>query len=82
MTFGEYRESREFSLEQCALALGLTEGSKGYLSRLANGLDAWPIRLALEVEVWSRGAVAAVELVNASDALLLRAAIDNAKAAA
>lgn len=80
MDLRAFRELRGLSLQQVCDSIGLA--SKGHLSDLETGATPWPIKLALEVEVWSRGAVAAVELVNASDALLLRAAIDNAKAAA
>jgi transcriptional regulator with XRE-family HTH domain len=74
MTFAEYRESRGLTLERCALAIGLTETSKGYLSRLETGAVAWPIRLALEVEVWSAGQVLATELLTGADRALLLAA--------
>ena len=76
MGLNEYRSELGLTLEETAAALGL--GSKGYLSQLENGRASWPIRLALEVEVWSHGRVRAVDLVGPVDAALLRAAMARA----
>ena len=80
MDLRTFRESKGLTLDNVASALGLA--SRGYMSALETGSADWPIKLALEVEVWSRGAVRATELVNASDALLLQAAIENGKGGA
>ena len=57
------------SQQQLATALGMH--SKGYISRIERGLAA-PIKLALEIERLSDGAVSALELVGNEDAELLR----------
>lgn len=64
-----YRRSRNLSQEQFASELGGL--SKGYISRLETGRQAWPLRLALKVEDLSNGAVAALDIVEADDARLL-----------
>lgn len=74
------RESRGMSQQEMAEALGLT--SKAYISQLETGDVSMPIRLALEIEVWSRGECPAVGLLSRADAMLLQAAIDRGRAPA
>lgn len=81
MTLAEYRKSRGITLAQCAAELGLSPGTKGHLSRLENGALDFPVRLALQVEEWSRGEVRAVDLLAPEDAALLRSAISRSRSA-
>lgn len=73
MGLAEYRERRGLTQEAAAAELGLA--SKGYFSSLENRRVPWPIKLALQVEVWSGGAVRAVELLPPEEAELLARAI-------
>jgi len=66
-----YRTKLGLTQEEVAGALGFKRGSKGYFSRLERGLEAWPLRLALQVERWSAGAVTAASLVSPADRDLL-----------
>ncbi len=75
MDLREYRESEGWTLAQLAERLGLQASSKAMISRLERGEERWPIRLALEVEVLSRGQVRALDLVGSADRLLLESAI-------
>ena len=77
MDLKSFRESRGLSLEQLAIALGLN--SKGYLSEIEGGRKLVPIRLALQIEAWSDGALRATWLLNEADAALLEAAIARAR---
>ena len=67
------RERRRLSQEQLAAELGK---SKSYVSMLetggANGGVYAPLRLALQIELWSAGAVPAESLLSPEDAQLLR----------
>jgi transcriptional regulator with XRE-family HTH domain len=78
MDLESFRLARRCTLEEAAAQLGLR--SKGYLSSLEKGRVPWPIRLALEVEIWSGGEVRALELLAEKDAKLLRALIARASA--
>ncbi len=70
MALASYRKSLGLSQEQVAVALGLSETSKGYISALERGSHA-PLQLALKIEEWSGGRVQAKGLVDAADAQLL-----------
>lgn len=59
MTFAQHRAALGLSLEQCAVALGLSPSSKGWLSEIENGKREASLRLALRIERWSKGAVLA-----------------------
>jgi transcriptional regulator with XRE-family HTH domain len=65
-----YRKSVSLSQAQFAEALGVC--SKGYISRLERGRQAWPLKLALTLENLSEGQVSALTLVDAGDAALLK----------
>lgn len=78
MTLLEFRQSRGFTLQESAEALGLRASSRSMLSRLENGLMRWPLILALKVERWSAGEVRALDLLEPEDADLLREALDRA----
>ena len=80
MGLAEYRQGRALTQEAAAAELGLT--SKGYFSSLERGRAIWPLRLALQVEVWSSGAVKAVDLLDPDDAELLAGVIKRAHAGA
>lgn len=69
MSFATYRQSQGWTLDQACEQLGLK--SKGWLSRLERGEEAWPLRLALQIQVLSRGACPASGLVNDDDRKLL-----------
>lgn len=47
------------SLEECAVALGLSPTSKSWLSEIENGKKSASLRLALKIESWSKGKVSA-----------------------
>jgi transcriptional regulator with XRE-family HTH domain len=70
-----YRRSLGLTLEDVARELG--RSSKGHISPLENGARA-SIRLALQIERWSRGEVPAIDLVADEDRQLLRDALDRA----
>ena len=59
MDFATHRASLGLSLEQCAIALGLSPTSKGWLSEIENGKRPASLRLALRIERWSEGKVEA-----------------------
>lgn len=62
MDFATHRASLGLSLEQCAVALGLSPSSKGWLSEIENGKRPASLRLALRIERWSDGKVPAGSL--------------------
>jgi transcriptional regulator with XRE-family HTH domain len=78
MDLAEFRKARGLNQDQLAEALGLT--SKAYISQLETGAVPVPMRLALQIEEWSGGAVRAVDLLSPDDARLLRAAMERAPA--
>ncbi|WEK56461.1 MAG: helix-turn-helix transcriptional regulator [Candidatus Brevundimonas phytovorans] len=59
MKLAHHRAALGLSLEQCAVALGLSPSSKGWLSEIENGKREASLRLALRIEKWSDGKVAA-----------------------
>jgi transcriptional regulator with XRE-family HTH domain len=62
MTLAQHRAARGLSLEQCAVALGLSPSSKGWLSEIENGKRDASLRLALRIEKWSKGKVKAASV--------------------
>ncbi|NWE53683.1 helix-turn-helix transcriptional regulator [Brevundimonas sp. P7753] len=62
MTLAQHRAALGLSLEQCAVALGLSPSSKGWLSEIENGKRDASLRLALRIERWSGGAVSAASV--------------------
>jgi transcriptional regulator with XRE-family HTH domain len=76
MDLRTYRETRGLSQSETAAALRLK--SKGQISSIETG--KWPVsvRLALQIESWSAGALRAVDLLPHEDAKLLQGAIDRA----
>ncbi len=71
MNLIEFRESRGLSQQDLAVALGI---SRGYLSRLEQSRQAFPLRLALQIQAWSHGQVLARDLVSDEDRALMDAA--------
>ncbi len=71
MDLASYRKSRGCSQEECARDVGLSSGSKGYISGLETGALHAPIPLALKIEAWSNGEVPAASLLSPDDAELL-----------
>lgn len=67
MDLATYRAERGLSLEQCALELGLSATSKGWISEIEGGKRPASLRLALRIEKWSRGAVKATSLNPAAE---------------
>lgn len=59
MDLATHRTARGLSLEECAVALGLSPTSKSWLSEIENGKRAASLRLALRIEAWSGGQVPA-----------------------
>jgi len=59
MDLAQHRAARNLSLEQCAVELGLSPNSKGWLSDIENGRREASLRLALKIERWSDGKVKA-----------------------
>lgn len=57
-----FRRRERLSQARLAEALGLGIRSKGYISRLENGLQPWPLELALKLERFSNGLVKATDL--------------------
>lgn len=62
MDFATHRTSLGLSLEECAVALGLSPKSKGWLSEIENGRRSASLRLALKIETWSKGKVPAASV--------------------
>lgn len=62
MSLATYRNALGLSLEECAVALGLSPNSKGWLSEIENGRRAASLRLALKIEAWSEGKVSAASV--------------------
>lgn len=69
MSISAYRETRGLTQEEAAIELGLK--SKGYFSVLEQGLEPTPIRVALRMQIWSKGQVQAADIVSADDRELL-----------
>ena len=67
MDLATYRADRGISLEQCAVELGLSATSKGWISEIERGERPASIRLALRIEKWSSGAVKAASLNPAAE---------------
>lgn len=59
MTLTEFRKSRQLTLAQTAAELGISQKSTGWLSEIENGRREASLRLALRIEAWSKGEVAA-----------------------
>ncbi|QOR55699.1 MAG: hypothetical protein YHS30scaffold392_42 [Phage 64_12] len=72
MVLADFRKAEGISLEQAAIALGLSKRSRSHLSRVERGASA-SIKLALTIERWSLQRVDALDLVADDDAELLRA---------
>lgn len=68
-SFAHHRKSIGASLEECCLALGLSPTCKGMLSEIERGKRNASLKLALEIEIWSQGAVAASSVSKAAAAL-------------
>lgn len=62
MKLAHHRAALGLSLEQCAVALGLSPSSKGWLSEIENGKRDASLRLALRIERWSKGKVKAASV--------------------
>lgn len=62
MKLAQHRAALGLSLEQCAVALGLSPSSKGWLSEIENGKKDASLRLALRIEKWSKGKVKAASV--------------------
>lgn len=73
MSLRAFRESKGLTQADVAEALGLS--GKSYVSLIEGGAPT-PIRLALKIQLWSRGEVPAAGLVSEADAALLQAVID------
>lgn len=67
MDLAQYRAERGLSLEQCAVELGLSPTSKGWISEIERGDRPASLRLALRIERWSSGAVKAASLNPAAE---------------
>lgn len=80
MSLAAYRQIKGLTQEQAALELGLK--SKGYFSRLEQGLEPTPIRVALRMQTWSCGAIQAIDVVSDDDRQLLIEAAAFAREAA
>jgi transcriptional regulator with XRE-family HTH domain len=59
----EFRKSKGWTLDEAALALGL---SKSYLSELETGARGWTLKAARRVEQRTDGALKAAELLGFS----------------
>lgn len=79
MDFAAYRAQRGLTLEQCAVELGLSPTSKGWLSEIETGNSdrRASLRLALKIEQWSGGIVKAASL--SSEAAELTAPVETAQ---
>ncbi|WP_409514755.1 helix-turn-helix domain-containing protein [Brevundimonas sp.] len=62
MDLATHRNTLGLSLEECAVALGLSPTSKGWLSEIENGRRSASLRLALRIETWSKGKVPAASV--------------------
>ncbi|MDZ4375109.1 MAG: helix-turn-helix transcriptional regulator [Phenylobacterium sp.] len=62
MSPASFRKFRGRSQAQFAIELGLSERSKGYISRLEAGATPWPLHLALRLEKISDGMVPAASI--------------------
>ena len=62
MDLATHRNALGLSLEECAVALGLSPTSKGWLSEIENGRRPASLRLALKIEAWSKGKVSAASV--------------------
>lgn len=62
MTFAEYRAHHGLTLEQCAVALGLSPSSQSWLSEIESGKRDASLRLALRIESWTGGQVTAASV--------------------
>ena len=60
-TSESYRRSKDWTQDDLAERLGIA--SKGYISRLENGEQDWPLELALRMQLLSEGEVLARDLV-------------------
>jgi len=65
----QYRESKGLSQDEAALELGLSSGTS--ISNIETGSRDSPIRLGLQIQVWSKGEVQAVDIVSPEDRQLL-----------
>lgn len=64
MNLADFRKSLGLSQEECARALGLQ--SKGHISDIENGVRGASLELAMRIERWSGGRVAAKTLSSAA----------------
>ena len=78
MNLPAYRRLKGLSQERAATELGLK--SKGHLSNLEHGRAAFSLDLALRIEEWSGGQVAAVDLLPPDVAARFRDAVVRAAA--
>ena len=62
MSLAYERAARGLTLEQTAVALGLSAKSRGWISEIERGLTDASLRLALRIEKWSEGRVAAASV--------------------
>lgn len=62
MDLAQHRAARNLSLEKCAVELGLSPSSKGWLSEIESGKRSASLRLALRIERWSEGVVTAASV--------------------
>ena len=76
----KYRKARDLSQEEAAAQLGLS--SKSSLSNIESRLRDAPIRLGLQIQVWSAGHIQAVDVVSPDDRKLLEDAAAFARVAA
>lgn len=59
MDLSTFRKSRGLSQEECAKELGLKPSSKSWISDIENGERKASLKLALKIERWSGGQIAA-----------------------
>ena len=71
MSMKAQREALGLTLEQCALAIGMGENSRGHLSRIESGERFATIKIALKLEALLGGEFSAESVLSPDDAELL-----------
>lgn len=69
-------------MSQSELARVLDVTNKGWISQIETGAVKMPIKMALRIQAWSKGALRAVDLLSDEDAKLLTDALDAASRSA
>ena len=77
MDLAAFRKQRGLKQQDVADALGV---SVPHVSQLEKGVVPFTLRLALQLEQWTEGSVAAVEVLPPEDAQLLSQVISRASA--